>query len=113
MARDTRHTADKGWFTLSSDSHEHPMQPIVWDGDGVIRFKANSIVRYILDNGSIDLNRIATMNFDREDREQFAQLIGYSVSGFGDLSYVRRTTLAKADEIADTLVRKRKRKAKP
>lgn len=27
------------------------------------------------------------MNFRREDREQFAQLIGYSLSGFGDLHY--------------------------
>jgi hypothetical protein len=26
--------------------------------------------------------------FSNGDREQFAQLIGYSVGGFGDLSYV-------------------------
>jgi hypothetical protein len=29
------------------------------------------------------------MNFPREDRVQFAQLIGYSYTGFGELSYVR------------------------
>lgn len=88
-----------------------PMQPIVWDGQGVIRFQANEIVRYLLDNGGLDLNKLHGMghpapNFPREDWEQFAQLIGYSVSGFGDLGYPRRHVVAKADEIADRLARR-------
>ena len=37
----------------------HPMQPIEMDSDGTPRFKANEIVRYLLDNGGIDLNQIA------------------------------------------------------
>ena len=37
-------------------------------------------------NGTI--NKLACMNFSNEDREQFAQLIGYSVSGICDLDYV-------------------------
>ncbi len=89
---------------------EHPMQPIVWAKDGVIRFKPNPIVQYILDRGGVDLNDIAVKGFKREDEEQFAQLIGYSVSGFGDLSYARKTTVAKADKIADAMARKRRRK---
>jgi hypothetical protein len=32
------------------------------------------------------------MPFDREDWEQFAQLIGYSLDGFGELSYVSQET---------------------
>lgn len=32
-----------------------------------------------------------------EDREQFAQLIGYSLSGFADLSYVSNKTYNAAD----------------
>ena len=89
---------------------EHPMQPIVWAKDGVIRFKANKIIAHLCDTKQpIDLNAIACMDFPREDHEQLAQLIGYSVSGFGDLSYVRRTTLAKADAIADEMASKRKR----
>lgn len=70
-----------------------PIQPIVVDAHGVKRFRANEIVRYLLDNGRIDLNRLAVLPFSADDREQFAQLIGYSVSGFGDLSYVRGDTL--------------------
>lgn len=55
---------------------------------GILRFKANAIVRHLLDNGGITLHDIAVMDFSREDREQFAQLIGYSHSGSVDLSYV-------------------------
>lgn len=38
--------------------------------------------------GRASLNDLARMEFTREDREQFAQLIGYSHSGSGDLSYM-------------------------
>lgn len=82
----------------------HPMQPIVMV-DGVARFKANAIVRYLLDwasdapiDGSkCDMNDLARMPFSQEDRNQFAQLIGYSVSGFGDLSYADPRTVRRAD----------------
>ena len=70
----------------------HPIQPTETDQQGVLRFKENSIVRYLLDNGGIDLNRLATIDFSQDDREQFAQLIGYSVSGFSELSYVSDDT---------------------
>lgn len=87
---------------------KHPMQPIVWVGD-TIRFKQNNIVRYLIDHGSISLNQIAALaqdgrsGFTQEDQEQLAQLIGYSVSGFGDLSYASEETVAQADEIAARL----------
>ena len=63
------------------------MQPIVQVGT-VQRFKENKIVSYLLDNGGFDMNKIALLDFDREDRSQFAQLIGYSLSGWGELGYV-------------------------
>lgn len=66
---------------------KHPMQPVGLDDHGVLRFKCNAIVEYVLDNGGIDLNHIACQKFSREDRSQFAQLIGYSVSGFSELGY--------------------------
>ena len=66
----------------------HPIQPLVMTDSGVIRFKANAIVRYLLDNGGISMNDLAVEDFTSEDREQFAQLIGYSHSGSGDLSYM-------------------------
>jgi hypothetical protein len=65
---------------------KHPMQKIVFEG-GVARFQRNKIVEFLLDSGPFDMNGIARLEFDREDRAQFAQLIGYSVSGYGDLSY--------------------------
>ena len=66
---------------------KHPIQPIV-DDNGILRFNPNEIVQYLLDNGGIDLNDLARIPFDQNDRVQFAQLIGYSLSGFGELSYV-------------------------
>jgi len=86
---------------------KHPMQPLVLTGV-VIRFKENAIVRYLVSYGGIDLNKIATMNFEREDREQLAQLIGYSVSGFGDLGYADKKTVATADALAAKMLRKKK-----
>ena len=73
------------------------MQRLVRDGDGVIRFQGNAIVSFLLDAGPFDMNQLAIMPFDRKDREQFAQLIGYSVSGFGDLGYCAKKTVKKAD----------------
>lgn len=64
------------------------MQPVYLDSEGVARFKENAIVRFLLDDGPNSMNRLAIMPFTDEDREQFAQLIGYSVGGFSDLSYV-------------------------
>ncbi len=68
-------------------SQIHPNQPVVIDRNGDARFKENAIVRMLLDHGGFDMNKLALMRFDQEDREQFAQLIGYSVSGFSELSY--------------------------
>lgn len=73
---------------LSRKDKNHPVQPLVIDDHGVLRFKSNGIVRYLMDNGGIDMNKIAMLDFSQEDREQFAELIGYSHSGFADLSYV-------------------------
>jgi hypothetical protein len=60
-------------------------------------------VRTLLDSARpLDLNDLAIMDFSVEDREQFAQLIGYSLSGFGDLSYVRSDTYAAADAMHES-----------
>lgn len=67
--------------------NKHPMQPVQTE-NGVLRFRRNKIVEYLLEHGGFDMNKIAVLDFDDEDREQFAQLIGYSVSGYHELSYV-------------------------
>lgn len=74
----------------------HPVQPLVIDEHGTLRFKKNAIVRYLLDNGPFDMNHLSVCGFSDEDREQFAQLIGYSLGGFGELSYVTDTTYDRA-----------------
>jgi len=74
----------------------HPAQSIVHDSNGIVRFRENKIVRYLLDHGGIDLNDLACMKFPREDQIQFAQLIGYSVLGFGTLSYVDEVSYQKS-----------------
>lgn len=67
---------------------QHPIQPLELDVGGTLRFKQNEIVRHLLDHGGIDLNQIAILDFSKEDRQQFAQLIGYSLGGYSELSYV-------------------------
>lgn len=79
---------------------KHPLQPLQFDSDGILRFKPNAIVRFLLDAGPFDMNKLALMNFPDEDREQFVQLIGYSLSGFGELSYVSDATYESASETA-------------
>lgn len=76
---------------------KHPIQPLAPDHLGVIRFKPNKIVQHLLEHGTIDLNDIAMLEFSAEDQEQFAQLIGYSLSGYGDLSYVTDATWEAAE----------------
>ncbi len=78
---------------------KHPIQPLEKDKDGIIRFKQNKIVRYLLDNGGIDLNHLAILDFSDNDREQLSQLIGYSLSGFGDLSHVSDETFNTAENM--------------
>lgn len=83
---------------------EHPMQPLVRDEHGTIRFKENAVVRFLLDAGPFDLNQIWRMPFSIEDLEQFYQQIGYSVSGYGDISGFRRETVAEADRLAEEML---------
>jgi hypothetical protein len=77
----------------------------VLDEHGTARFKANAIVRFLLDAGPFDMNQIATLpNASVEDHVQFAQLIGYSVSGAGDLSYMPADLIAAADDEVEALL---------
>ena len=76
----------------------HPIQPLYKDPSGIVRFKDNAIVLFLLDNGPFDMNALAIRAFSNEDREQFAQLIGYSLCGFGDLDYVSDETYERAEE---------------
>lgn len=78
----------------------HPIQPLVTE-NGVVRFRANAIVRHLLDHGGIDMNALARMTFSDEDRAQFAQLIGYSLSGYRSLGYVSDDAYRAAEAMVD------------
>lgn len=66
---------------------KHPIQPLAPDARGTLRFRANAIVQHLLDtHPKCDLNTLARMDFTDDDRQQFAQLIGYSLDGYGELS---------------------------
>jgi len=72
---------------------QNPQQPLITDEHGVIRFKENPLVSYLLDKGGLNMKHLALFAHDNSnvtdsDQAQFAQLIGYSVSGWGSLSYV-------------------------
>lgn len=77
---------------MSTKKRAQPMQPVELDAKGVMRFRANKLVRFVLDEATAgrkcDMNVLAMQDFPEEDREQFAQLIGYSISGYSELSYV-------------------------
>jgi len=70
---------------------KHPTQPLVVDENGVVRFKRNEVVRYMLDHPGTDLNvlgrEVELGRLPVADYMQLMQLIGYSVSGYGDCAY--------------------------
>lgn len=95
---------------MKANDQKHPMQPIGWDETGkTVRFKANKIVRMLLDEGPFDLNEITCIiardenKFNEDDYTQLMQLIGYSVSGYGELKTSPKELVEKADTVADSL----------
>ena len=99
-----------------------PMQPVIKDAGGTLRFRENTIIRYIVDHagdvvhpgapaidpttgrpyhqGRLDLGKLMMMDFPQEDREQFAQLMGYAITGYQELSYVSDESAAQASALA-------------
>ena len=83
---------------------KNPIQPLSKDERGTVRFKENAIVQHLLDSHPYcDLNKLARMDFTDDDRRQFAQLIGYSLVGYGELSYVDDEAYYEAEKIAEGL----------
>ncbi|MND26357.1 hypothetical protein D3C80_168040 [compost metagenome] len=80
---------------------KQPMQPLIRDDHGRCRFKENTIVSHLLHHGGINLNDLVTHSFLIEDWEQFHQLTGYDLSGFGELTYVSDETYGVAARMAD------------
>lgn len=82
-----------------------PDQPVVIGADGRPRFRANAVVEVLLEAASargFDMNELAraARGASQEDWEQFYQLIGYSVSGYHELSRVSDAACERADALA-------------
>lgn len=83
----------------------HPTQDIILDSNNTPRFRKNAIVNSMLEMGKLagifNLNTLALQQYSDEDRMQLAQLIGYSISGYGDLSYVSDESYSEAEKMAE------------
>jgi hypothetical protein len=76
-----------------------PRQELYQDEHGTVRFRENALVRHLLDNGGLTMNDLAVLDdVPIADHEQFAQLIGYSLGGFSELSYVTDKTFYAAEK---------------
>lgn len=87
-------------INIKAETQSFPDQRVVLDEHGRERYKENTVVRYLLDEGPFDMNHLARIPFPLEDRQQFAQLIGYSVDGYETLSYSPGAMAAAAYEEA-------------
>ena len=87
-------------------NRKQPTQPMVVDERGVVCFQSNKVIEWLFEAGKLDLIELAVAaaknpaGFPRADRMQVAQMLGYSVSGFGDLSYVPRDVAGEMDAAA-------------
>jgi hypothetical protein len=78
------------------------MQPIV-NVDGVALFQWNKIVQHLFNVGPYTIKDIARMDFPNEDREQFAQLLGMSISDYVELPFVSERSSHEAQLAEDEL----------
>jgi len=84
-------------MSYKKNGYKYKMQPIVFDKKGTARFAENRIISKLLDVAQEG-------KFSIEEIEQFNQLIGYSVSGFGEISCHRALTIKNADKKVEKLV---------
>lgn len=87
---------------------KHKMQKIKIDEYGRPQFVSNDIVDHFLAQYPGGLNSLTVNCHDASaaDWEQFYQLIGYSVSGYGELHRVSKKSKDKADKKADAFFAK-------
>jgi hypothetical protein len=120
---DGRFEWDGIWQLLPKKGYQpQPMQPVVQDTRGVLRFHKNAIVCTLLDRDTArgrvypdfparsdgGLNWTGTQGFSQADEEQFAQLLGYSISGYHELSYVSNKSDSQATALAHGVMRARR-----
>ncbi len=90
-----------------------PLQPVHISEDLVVRFIPNRIVEDLLDASCVhgfDMNHIALLaakgRYTKDEQMQFAQLIGYSVDGYGSLSYATAISCQQAKSKVSEYIKK-------
>lgn len=86
------------------------MQPIALDDRGVARFQRNKVVCTLVEEArkrGFDLNDLLVKAYGepKGDWEQFNQMLGLSVCGFGDCNKTRRRTFERAQAKVDKLLK--------
>jgi hypothetical protein len=80
MSESIQERIDK-WYGLAKGYEDQ----VVEDEEGRLRYRKNQIVRFLLDMGDIDLNKLWIMYengmFSQEDFMEFYRLIGYTLTG--------------------------------
>jgi hypothetical protein len=91
---------------IRKPEHPMPMQPMEYV-EGIIRFRRNRLVEYLLKAGKLNMNDLAIFahvaGISNAEQMQFAQLIGYSVDGASNLSYFDQETVSEMDTKAANL----------
>lgn len=62
----------------------------IFDENGVQRFRSNTVIDFLFETRRLDLNQLEmdyrNGKFDKRDYAEVKMALGYSVSGFADLS---------------------------
>jgi hypothetical protein len=94
--------------SLFTKDAKHPRQPIGIAPDGIVRFKPNALLRLLVDGGHINLNvvilRAQESRIPDEDLAQFWQLLGTSISAFGEHDFVSSEEAEACDDEAARVI---------
>lgn len=77
----------------------HPIQPLLQDEDGTVYFKENSVVTYLWIYSRLKIADITKQGFSQEDKEQFAQLIGFNIDRFSELDCASQEVIHAANRM--------------
>lgn len=86
----------------------HPMQPIVFDDKGVLRFKADNIVKEIIEQYPFD--PVTNSEQFASDYQQILQLMGVTVDDYCSMPYVSKRSKHKARKKAAELLKESENK---
>ena len=102
-----RAAPDRSRMVVVAPSAGDPVvRPMILDEQGTLRFRENAIVCHLLDDGPFTMNDLAVGDYSIADREEFLMLIGYSVEGFSEISYVTDATFKRVSRRTERITKK-------